>query len=295
MDFSRHFNGLTGSVGAVCNINDHFNLRLNLARGFRTPNMSELASNGVHEGSIRYEQGDRQLKAEYSLQADLGLDFSSRYVSAQLALFANRIDNYIFTHRIPEVIESGYLTYAYTQGDARLLGFEAGFDFHPVHSVHFSNTFSYVDAQLISPSSPLTSTPAPKWTSELKWELFHHSHTTINHHHTTDAAHRTLFNNLYVAAGVDCYMRQSHVYSADDTETVTPGYALLNLSAGTDIQIKGKKIAELYITADNLLDKAYQNHLSRLKYADVNSVTGRRGVFNMGRNVTFKVVVPIQM
>ena len=130
---------------------------------------------------------------------------------------------------------------------------------------------------------------------ELKWELFHHSHTTINHHHTTDAAHRTLFNNLYVAAGVDCYMRQSHVYSADDTETVTPGYALLNLSAGTDIQIKGEKIAELYITADNLLDKAYQNHLSRLKYADVNSVTGRRGVYNMGRNVTIKVVVPVSL
>ena len=99
-DFSRHFNGLTGSIGTVCNLNDHFNLRLNLARGFRTPNMSERASNGVHEGSIRYEIGDQQLKAEYSLQADLGLDFTSHYVSAQLALFANRIDNYIFTHRI---------------------------------------------------------------------------------------------------------------------------------------------------------------------------------------------------
>jgi iron complex outermembrane receptor protein len=298
VDFSRHFNGVTGSVGAVCNLNGHFNLRLNLARGFRTPNMSELASNGVHEGSVRYELGDRQLKAEYSLQADLGLDFISRYVSAQLALFANRIDNYIFTHRIPTVMEIGYLTYAYTQGDARLLGFEAGVDFHPVHSVHFSNTFSYVDAQQMNASSDikyLPFTPAPKWSSELKWELFHHSHTTINHHHTTDVAHRTLFNNLYVAAGVDCYMRQSHVYSADDTETVTPGYALLNLSAGTDIQIKGKKIAELYITADNLLDKAYQNHLSRLKYADVNSVTGRRGVYNMGRNITIKVVVPVSL
>ena len=135
----------------------------------------------------------------------------------------------------------------------------------------------------------------PKWSSELKWELFHHSHTTINHHHTTDAAHRSLFNNLYVAAGVDSYLRQSHIYSADDTETVTPGYALLNLSAGTDIQVKGKKIAELYVTAHNLLDKAYQNHLSRLKYLDTNSATGRRGIFNMGRNITFKVVVPVSL
>ena len=297
-DFTRHFNGLTGSVGAVCNINDHFNVRLNVARGFRTPNMSELASNGVHEGSIRYELGNQQLKAEYSWQVDLGLDFTSRYVSAQLALFANRINNYIFTHRLPEEIEEGYLTYAYTQGDARLLGFEAGVDFHPIHSVHFSNTFSFVDAQLMHASSDtkyLPFTPAPRWTSELKWELFHHSHSTVHHHHTTDAAHRSPFNNLYIAAGLDCYLRQSHIYSADETETVTPGYALLSLSAGTDIQIKGKKIAELYITADNLLNKAYQNHLSRLKYCDINNVTGRRGVYNMGRNITFKVVVPINI
>ena len=294
-DFSRHFNGLTGSIGAVCNINEHFNLRLNLARGFRTPNMSELASNGVHEGSIRYELGDQQLKAEYSLQADLGLDFTSRYVSAQLALFANRINHYIFTHRVAEEIEEGYLTYAYTQGDARLLGFEAGVDFHPIHSVHFSNTFSYVDARLTSDDKYLPFTPAPHWSSELKWELFHHSHTTVNHHHTTDAAHRSVFNNLYIAAGLDCYMKQTHIYDVDDTETTTPGYALLSLSAGTDIQIKRKKVAELYITADNLLDKAYQNHLSRLKYADENVVTGRRGVYNMGRNIIFKVIIPVKL
>ena len=295
-DFSRHFNGLTGSIGAVCNINKHFNVRLNLARGFRTPNMSELSSNGVHEGSIRYELGNQQLKAEYSLQADLGLDFTSRYVSAQVALFANRIDNYIFTHRLNQEIEEGYLTYAYTQGDARLLGFEAGIDFHPVHSIHFSNSFSYVDARLMHASADtkyLPFTPAPHWASELKWELFHHSHTTVNHHHTTDAAHRSFLNNLYVAAGLDCYLKQTHIYSADDTETKTPGYALLSLSAGSDIQVKGRKVAELYITADNLLDKAYQNHLSRLKYADVNAATGRRGIFNMGRNITFKIVVPL--
>ena len=297
-DFSRHFNGLTGSIGAVCNINEYFNLRLNLARGFRTPNMSELASNGVHEGSVRYEMGNHQLKAEYSLQADLGIDFTSRYISAQLALFANRINNYIFTRRVAEEIEEGYLTYVYTQGDARLLGFEAGVDFHPVHSVHFSNTFSYVDAQLLHANADtkyLPFTPAPKWTSELKWELLHHSHSTVMHHHTSGTIHRSFLNNLYVAAGIECYLRQTHIYSADDTESVTPGYALINFSAGTDIQLHGKKVAEFYFTADNLLNKAYQNHLSRLKYTDENVVTGRRGVYNMGRNITFKIVVPIKM
>ena len=307
VDFSRHFNGVTGSIGAVFNVNQNLNLRLNLARGFRTPNMSELASNGVHEGSLRYEIGNQNLKAEYSLQADLGVDFTSRYFSAQLALFANRIDNYIFTHRVAEEIEEGYLTYAYTQGDARLLGFEVGVDLHPIHSVHFSNTFSYVDARLTSHHSPLTSdnkylpfTPAPKWSSELKWELFHHTHSTVSPHAMHEYRHAhpksgVALNNLYLAAGLDCYLKQTHIYRADDTETETPGYALLSLSAGTDIMLRSKKLAEFYITADNLLNKAYQNHLSRLKYADENVVTGRRGVYNMGRNITFKIVVPIAL
>ena len=297
-DFTRHFNGFTGSIGAVCNINEHFNLRMNLARGFRTPNMSELASNGVHEGSIRYELGSQQLKAEYSLQADLGLDFTSQYVSAQLSLFVNHINNYIYTHRIPQEIEEGYLTYAFTQGDARLAGFEAGVDIHPIHSVHFSNTFSMVNARLLHQAAStkyIPFTPAPRWSSELKWELQHHSHSTVMHHHSNHSSHRSLLNNLYIAANLDCYLRQSHIYSADDTETATPAYALIGLSAGTDIQLNRKKVAELYITADNLLNNAYQSHLNRLKYADINNVTGRHGVYNMGRNITIKIVIPVEI
>ena len=285
LDFhSRNFGGLTGSIGTVWNANEHLNLRLNLARGFRAPNMSELGSDGIHEGTLRYEMGNPDLKAEYSWQADLGLDFTSQYFSAQLALFANRIENYIFAKRIDKVIEDGFRTYEYTQGDARLLGFEAGFDFHPIHKIHFQNTFSYVDAQQIDAGNDakyLPMTPAPRWTSELKYEITHHGHATLN--------------NAYVSLGLECNLAQNHYYKVDDTETATPSYTLLSLSAGTDLNIHHKKVAELYVTADNLLNRAYQNHLSRLKYCDVNNATGRQGVYNMGRNVVFKVIIPIEL
>ena len=281
---TRNFSGFTGSIGAVWNASEHLNLRLNLARGFRAPNMSELGSDGVHEGTLRYEVGNPDLKPEYSWQADLGLDFTSQYVSAQVALFANRIEHYIFAQRIDEVMEEGFRTYEYTQGDARLLGFEAGIDFHPIHSLHFQNTFSYVDAQQLhveADAKYLPMTPAPRWTSELKYELSHHGHKALN--------------NAFVALGLECNLPQTHYYKVDDTETRTPGYALLSLSAGTDLNIHKKKVAEFYIIAENLLDKAYQNHLSRLKYCDVNNATGRQGVYNMGRNIVFKLVVPITL
>ena len=306
LDFnSRNFDGATGSVGAVWNVCQHTNLRLNLARGFRAPNMSELGSDGVHEGTLRYETGNAELKPEYSWQADLGLDFTSQYISAQVALFANRIENYIFAKRIDKTMErlrvgasAGMValrTYNYTQGDARLLGFEAGFDFHPIHRIHFENTFSYVDARQMHADADakyLPMTPAPRWTSELKYEITHHGHTTANMpHHSHGAA----FNNAYVALGLECNLAQNHYYKADDTETRTPSYTLLSLSAGTDLNIHRKKAAELYITAENLLNRAYQNHLSRLKYCDENQTTGRQGVYNMGRNVVFKVIVPIAL
>ncbi len=279
---SRNFNGITGSIGAVWNASEHLNLRLNMARGFRAPNMSELGSDGVHEGTLRYEIGNPELKPEYSWQADLGLDFTSEYVSAQVALFANRIENYIFAQRIDMEMEEGYRTYEYTQGDARLLGFEAGIDIHPIHSLHFENTFSLVDAQQLHADEDakyLPMTPAPRWTSELKYELTHHGHKTLN--------------NAYVALGLEHNLAQNHYYKVDDTETRTPAYTLLSLSVGTDLNIHKKKVAELYVTAENLLNTAYQNHLSRLKYCDVNNATGRQGVFNMGRNIVFKLVVPI--
>ena len=56
---------------------------------------------------------------------------------------------------------------------------------------------------------------------------------------------------------------------------------------------KAKRLFSLYIAVNNLTDVAYQSHLSRLKYEDMNYSTGRMGVFNMGRNISFKLIVPI--
>ena len=256
---------------------------MNISRGFRGPNISELASNGVHEGSIRYELGNTNLSPEYSWQADAGLDFTSKMVSASLSLFANHIENYIFTHRLSGIITDGRNTYQYTSGNARLWGGEVSIEIHPLERLHFLNTFSYVDSrQLHQPeeSRYLPFIPAPRWTSGLKFDI-----PTAN----------LPFNNAYASIGLECYLKQSHYYKHDDTETETPSYSLVNLSLGTDISYHKKKIATLHIIANNIFDRAYQNHLSRLKYADVNPITGRQGVFDMGRNICMKLLIPIAL
>jgi len=282
-DFRRTFSSLSGSAGAVWHIDHRTNLRANLARGFRAPNASELGSNGVHEGTLRYEVGNSRLKPENSLQADLGIDFTSKHLALQLALFANRVDNYIYLGRTDERIAPATPTYRFAQGDAQLLGLEASIDVHPLHCLHLENDFSYVYARLLhQPESQrwLPLTPAPRWTSNATYEITHRGR---------------VLNNAFVGLTLDCNFHQGHYYAAEGTETATPFYALLHLTAGTDLMAKGRKVAEVRLTLQNLTDRAYQNHLSRLKYADVNPATGRRGVFNPGRNFVVKVIVPIQI
>ena len=280
-DFTRHFSGITGSVGATCEVTERLDVKLNLARGFRTPNISELASNGEHEGSLRYEIGNHDFKSEYSLQADLGLDYATRYFELHSAVFANHISNYIYLHRIDSIIEPDLMTFAYAQGEAMLMGFEASVDIHPIHALHVGTAFSYVQARLLQQPEEmrwLPMTPAPRLSTDLKYEITHDGE---------------VLNNAYVAARMDWYLKQDHFYAAYNTETMTPSYLLLGLSVGTDVLVKGKKVAELSVIVDNLTDVCYQDHLNRLKYADFNVVTGRQGVFNMGRNIVFKLTVPI--
>ena len=280
--FKRDFNGFTASVGAVWHATEHLDLRANAARGFRAPNISELASNGVHEGSLRYEVGNRDLKPEFSLQFDLGAELTTSWLDAQLSLFSNRIDNYIFIHRTGMVIDDEFMTYRYDSGDAQLLGGEVALDIHPWHFLHLGTSFALVNAvQLHQPeeSKYLPFTPAPRWQSDIKWEILHDGR---------------VLNNAFVSLGVDYNFKQDHYYRADDTETATPAYCLLNAAIGTDIMCKGQRVACLSIMGTNLTNKAYQSHLSRLKYADINPVTGRQGVLNMGRNIIFKLTIPLE-
>ena len=280
---SKNFTGITGSLGVVWNVTDRINLRLNAARGFRAPTVSELSSNGVHEGSIQYELGNAELKAEKSTQLDLEFDYTSHYVSLQASLFTNWINDYIFLARLPYETD-GYRTYQYREGDARLMGGEVSVDVHPINPLHFENAFSYVRGiQLDQPDEAknLPMMPAPKWTSDIRYEF---PNFAKNHCRRT-----------FLAFGMEYNFRQNKFYAVDNTETATPSYALFNLSAGMDLHIFGHNCIELTFSCQNLFDKAYQPHLSRLKYVDTGSLTGRQGISAMGRNFCFKVSVPIDI
>ena len=93
--FHSGFSAVTGSAGITFRVNKTFNLKFNVGRGFRAPNIAELASNGVHEGTFRYEIGNPLLKPETSIQVDGEISANTKLLSAVFNGFYNVIDNYI--------------------------------------------------------------------------------------------------------------------------------------------------------------------------------------------------------
>jgi iron complex outermembrane receptor protein len=185
------------------------------------------------------------------------------------------------------VIVPGNQTFKYFSGQANLYGGELSIDIHPhpLDWLHFENTLSIVyslNKSSISDSDKyLPFIPPVHTTSELRANF---------------KKRKGAFANSYIKVEMDYYFSQDRVLLEGKTETPTPGYTLFSAGLGADVlNKKGRKIFSLHVLANNLLDAAYQNHLSRLKYLDVNNATGRTGIYDMGRNISFKAIVPFSL
>lgn len=293
--YSHTFSGFSGSIGATYNFSEHFSMKLNLARGFRAPNISEISANGVHPGTNIYQIGNDNFKPEFSLQQDIGFVYSSRYAVVQLNLFNNFITNYIYNQKLlgvngqDSVIVPGNQTFKYQAGRANLYGGELSVDLHPVKSLHFENSLSVVYAankgmkgEKVGDSARyLPFIPPVHGVSELRLD-FDVKAASIKHG--------------FAKLQVEYYAAQNRIFSAYNTETATPGYALLNAGVGGNFtNKKGATVMSLYIMGNNLLNTGYQDHLSRLKYFESypGNFTGRNGIYNMGRNISIKLAFPL--
>jgi iron complex outermembrane receptor protein len=290
--FKRSFSNVSGSAGISIESSKTVNLKFNIARGFRAPTLAELASNGAHEGTNRYEYGDRNLSSETSLQFDAGSEINTEHFNLSVSTFYNRMNNFIFYRKLSSkfggdslVFVNGDLVpgYQFEQQPAKLFGFEASFDFHPhpLDWLHVENTVSFVRGlfdEAIDGTKNLPLIPAATFISELRGDF-------------KNAGKR--MRNFYVKLEADHTFSQKKPFTAYQTETATPGYTVFHAGTGADIlDQKKNQLFSLHVSLNNIFDVAYQNHLSRLKYTAVNATTGREGVFNMGRNFSVKLNIP---
>ena len=252
----KSFGSFNASLGYKTNLAKDLALRLNVASGFRAPNLAELSSNGVHEGTNRYEIGNSELKTEQNIQTDLNLEYKSSHLEFFVNGFYNHINNYIYTSPTGAIIAENAV-FDYIQNNAKLFGGEIGFHFHPhpLDWLHYESSFATVTAKKQN-GDFLPLIPANNWNNTIR----------------TEFKIKNWLEEGYATLNVSSTFNQNNV---SGFETKTAGYTLLNLGFGGKVKL-GKTIFDLNLNANNLLDKKYTAHLSRLK---------TDGIPNIGRNI----------
>lgn len=256
-ELERNFNSYNGALGVKFDLFPQLTTRLNMATGFRAPNLAELTSEGSHHGSNRYEVGNRELENEKNVQFDLSLEYRNEHLEVFGNAFYNKLDNYIYLNPTEEIRDENPV-YNYVQKDAELYGGEAGIHIHPhpLDWLHLESSYEMVIGKLMNGEN-LPLIPA---------------HTILN---TLRFEHQgsQWLNDAYSFISLKSTFEQSRVSIFEDP---TAAYSLLDAGLGGSIFLDGTEL-QIRITGRNLLDKEYISHLSRLK-AD--------GIQNMGRNIS---------
>lgn len=289
--YTRSFNNFSASAGVSVLSGKNFTFKANVSRAFRAPAISELSSDGAHEGTSRYEYGSRELSNETSWQLDAGFEFASPHLALGVSGFYNYFDNYIFYRKLSSmsgtdstVLQEGeaLTAFSFTQRKAFLTGVEVSFDLHPhpLDWLHLESNFALVSGHFfeqLDGSRNLPMMPAPKWATEVRAE----------------AKKMGSLKSTYLKLECEHHFKQSHPFTGFNTETNTNAYTIFNLGLGANIVNKDVNLFSFHFGIRNIFNTVYQSHLSRLKYAPVNYANGYRGIWAMGRNVTLSVQVPI--
>ena len=302
------------SFGGAYDLTKAVYVKANIARGWRAPNVAEAAANGVHDGTVVYEIGDPTLQPETSLEEDVTFGINAKDIDLELDVFNNRINDFIYAQGLKTASGADSINnslnaaglgaapvYKYTQGLADLYGGELAFNVHPREMPRWelNTTLSMVYGGLLHVADSakyLPFVPPTRVTGEIKY-------------HIPKLGKR--LKSVYIKAGMlSCFeqkdvYQQYAIYNGLNTaltpyeyaasKAATKGYTLFNAGAGGDIMAKGKKLCEVYLICNNLLNTAYIDYMSRFKYYPVNYTTDRVGVFNMGRNLSIKILVPLDL
>lgn len=287
--FHKIFSNFSGSLGITQGVKENLFLKANISRGYRAPNASELMANGEHEGTNRFEIGNRNLKSEVSTATDIGVDFKTNHLSLNCSPYFNHVRNFIFYNKLKSLdtgdsLRNGVPVFQFNQQSAVLYGVDLALDLHPhpMDWLHFENTFSWVNGQFVKPVDGSIHLPLMAPASVLT-ELRAEFPKLLN-----------ILTNFYGRVEVNTVASQNKFFEGFQTETATNSYVLVNTGIGADVELQHKKLFTFHFSINNISDVAYQSHLSRLKYAAVNPVTGKQGVFNMGRNITIKIIAPFK-
>lgn len=242
----KKFGDYSFSLGLVWTPSERHMVKANVGRSFRLPGANELAANGVHHGTFRHEQGDTNLKSEQGWQMDASYNLRYNGFSISVSPFVSWFSNYIFLRPTGEwsVLPHAGQIYRYTGAEALFAGTEATIDIHFLRSFNYCISGEYVYTYNCDEHIPLSFSPPFSMRNTLTWQR----------------------KQVMLYAEWQSIARQNRVERNEDR---TPGANLFHLGGSLNIPIRGNQAIEITLTARNIFNTRYYNHLSFYRKVEI--------------------------
>ena len=261
-------NTLSAALNFDQKFSDNLSVNLGLSSFERAPDVVELFMNGPHLATGRFEMGDPDLNNEVSKNIDLTFNYQMDNMYATFAYFQNSVSDYIYLrdeehdedHHDSEGEEEheGLMHAEFVQQDASLNGYE--FEVGAVYQIgngtlDLSVGRDVVEGKLDAGGFIPRMAPSRNFMSAS--------------YNENDYTFSILLKDV-----------ADHLDVAEEGETMTEGYKMLNLKLVKDISVYG---ADLRVAAfaNNALDQVARNSTSFVK--DAVPLPGR----NIGLNLRF--------
>jgi iron complex outermembrane recepter protein len=240
----RSWSESSGDLGFVLRPVPELAFVVNGGTGWRAPTLFELYTNGPNIADARYEIGDPTMKNERSHNIDGGVRWASARVRADVSVYQNTFDRFIFLQPTGAMI-GGLNVFRHLQTAARLRGAEFSGAVEVAEPLSLHATYDFVNGDDTDHNRPLPLIPPPRTivgadlhASRLGWA-----------------------QRASIGAEIENNQMQTHL---NPNDMQTAAYTLLNIDAGLERFVRTRPFRfDLYVR--NALNTSYRDYLSRYK------------------------------
>jgi iron complex outermembrane receptor protein len=244
------FGGLSANISGWKRLNEDLKMHLSLATRFRSPDINELFSDGLHHGSAALEFGDLGLELERDYAVNAAINYNHNRLKIQVEPYAHFFNNYIYLKPTGETqlsVRGAFPVFRYVQTDARYLGTDADVRYRMSSKWILETTASLLYVKDVVQNVFIYGIPAQQVSAKVRYTF----------------AELWNLNNGYWWLGTSHTTGQKRVEPGEDFAETPEAYTLLNTELGAQY-----KETPLHFTvgAKNLLNTSYRDYMNRYRY-----------------------------
>lgn len=249
----RSFSGLESSITGIYSLGRGFHLGSTFMHTWRSPTLEELYSEGPHLAAFAFEVGNPDLDAERGFGSELFARYLTSTATMEAAVYYNHFDNYLYAQDTgrPSIPRADLNEFKYIGTQATMYGAELSSEIKMFNNFAVEGNVSFTIGDRVIPEEereatglteteqPLPMMPPLKGNIGLRYNL----------------------NEFTIGGRVRAAASQTRL---GEIETPTDAYAVVDLNAQFRFDWGGT-LNTVSLSAQNLFNTEYYNHLSRVK------------------------------